>query len=117
MHNGRPERIGTIVARLIDDGPWGKQVKELQALSRWRDMVGLQIARQAQPEALKDGVLVVRVQNSVWLSHLRFLAEELREKLNREIPSAPIREIRFRLGSVEPAAPSPSTAKPPRSKT
>jgi predicted nucleic acid-binding Zn ribbon protein len=107
MKNKRPERIGTIVARLIDDSPWGKQVKELQTLSRWREIVGLQIARQAQPESLKDGVLVVRVQNSLWLSHLRlFLAEELREKLNRELPSAPIREIHFRLGSVDPASPS-----------
>jgi predicted nucleic acid-binding Zn ribbon protein len=106
MHSRRPERIGAIVARLIDESPWGKQVKELQALSRWRDIVGLQIARQAQPESLKDGVLVVRVQNSVWLSHLRFLAEELRAKLNREIPSAPIREIRFRLGSVDLSSPS-----------
>jgi predicted nucleic acid-binding Zn ribbon protein len=102
----RPERIGAIVARLLDDGPWGKQVKELQAFTRWRDIVGIQIARQAQPESFKDGVLVVRVQNSVWLSHLRFLAEELREKLNREIPSAPIEEIRFRLGSVDPVSPS-----------
>jgi predicted nucleic acid-binding Zn ribbon protein len=106
MPSKRPERIGAIVARLIDDSRWGKQVKELQALSRWRDIVGLEIARQAQPESLKEGVLVVRVQNSVWLSHLRFLAEELREKLNREIPSAPIRAIRFRLGSVDPASPS-----------
>jgi len=110
----RPEPIGAILAKLLGESHWGKQIKELEALSRWREIVGPRIAKQAQPESFKDGVLVVAVQNSIWLSHLRFLTAELQEKLNREIPSSPIKEIHFRLGSVEPASSPPSPRKTPR---
>jgi predicted nucleic acid-binding Zn ribbon protein len=109
-YSKRPEPIGAILAKLLDDSHWGRQIKELGALSSWREIVGPRIAKQAQPESFKDGVLVVAVQNSVWLSHLRFLTAELQEKLNREVPSSPIKEIRFRLGSIE----SSSCPRPPR---
>jgi predicted nucleic acid-binding Zn ribbon protein len=112
--NKRPEPIGAILAKLFDDRHWGRHIKELGALSRWREIVGPRIAKQAQPESFKDGVLVVAVQNSIWLSHLRFLAAELQEKLNREIPSSPIKEIHFRLGSIQPASDPRSPRKTPR---
>ena len=112
----RPEPIGAIVAKLLDDSHWGKQIKALGTLSRWREIVGPRIAKQAQPESFKDGVLVVAVQNSVWLSHLRFLTAELQEKLNREIPSSPIKEIHFRLGRVESSSGSRSPRRTSRTK-
>jgi predicted nucleic acid-binding Zn ribbon protein len=114
--NKRPEPIGAILAKLFDESHWGRHIKELGALSRWREIVGSRIAKQAQPESFKDGVLVVAVQNSVWLSHLRFLTAELQEKLNREIPSSPIKEIRFRLGSVESSSQPRSPRRTPRKK-
>ena len=39
--------------------------------------------------------------NSVWLNHLRFLGEELRQKLNQELPSLEIKELRFRQGTLD----------------
>jgi len=112
----RPEPIGAILAKLLDDSHWGRHIKELGALSRWREIVGPRIAQQAQPESFKEGVLVVAVQNSVWLSHLRFLTAELQEKLNREIPSSPIKEIHLRLGSVESSSGPRSPRRTPRTK-
>ena len=114
--NKRPEPIGTILAKLFDDSHWGRHIKELGTLSRWREIVGPRIAKQAQPESFKDGVLVVAVQNSVWLSHLRFLTAELQEKLNREIPSSPIKEIHFRLGSVDSSSSPGSSRRTPPTK-
>jgi len=114
--NQRPEPIGAILAKLLDDSHWGRHIKELGALSRWREIVGPRIAKQAQPESFKDGVLVVAVQNSIWLSHLRFLTAELQEKLNREIPSFPIKEIHFRLSSADSSSSPGSSRRTPRTK-
>jgi predicted nucleic acid-binding Zn ribbon protein len=114
--SNRPEPIGVILTKLLDESHWGRHIKALKTLSRWREIVGPRIAKHAQPESFKDGILVIAVQNSIWLSHLRFLTAELQEKLNREIPSSPIREIHFRLGSVESSSSPGSSRRTPRTK-
>ncbi|NIR13255.1 MAG: DUF721 domain-containing protein, partial [Desulfobacterales bacterium] len=82
----RPEHIGSILKQLFRDKRWENNIEASLPLLRWQEIVGSQLARQTQPEFLKDGVLQIRVENSAWLNHLRFLGEELRQKLNQELP-------------------------------
>ena len=106
----RPEHIGSILKQLFQDQKWENNIEASLPLLRWQEIVGSQLARQTQPEFLKDGVLQVRVENSVWLNHLRFLEEELRQKLNEELPSLEIKELRFRQGTLDKIqSGSPST--------
>ncbi|MGD8255549.1 MAG: DUF721 domain-containing protein [Syntrophobacterales bacterium] len=97
----RPEHIGSILKQLFRDQKWENNIEASLPLLRWQEIVGSQLARQTQPEFLKDGVLQIRVENSVWLNHLRFLGEELRQKLNEELPSLEIKELRFRQGTLD----------------
>ena len=97
----RPEHIGSILKQLFQDEKWENNIEASLPLLRWQEIVGPQLARQTQPEFFKDGVLQVRVENSVWLNHLRFLAEELRQKLHKELPSLEIKELRFRQGTLD----------------
>ena len=97
----RPEHIGSILKQLFQDQKWENNIEASLPLLRWQEIVGSQLAKQTQPEYLKDGVLQVRVENSVWLNHLRFLGEELRQKLNQELPSLEIKELRFRQGTLD----------------
>lgn len=101
MQKEDPEHIGSILKQLFHNSGWDNQLKASLPLLRWQDLVGLEIARQSQPEFLKDGVLQVRVENSVWLSHLRFLEGQLIQILNKKLPSLEIKEIRFRQGPLE----------------
>lgn len=94
--------IGAIINQLLSEQQRFGRLYGSQVLNRWQEVVGSQIARQAQPESLKEGVLRVRVENSVWLNHLHFLGEELRTKLNRVLPQPEIKEIRFRQGPLDP---------------
>ena len=96
----RPEHIGSILKQLFQDQKWENSIEASLPFLRWQEIVGSQLAKQTQPEYLKDGVLQVRVENSVWLNHLRFLGEELRQKLNQELPSLEIKELRFRQGTL-----------------
>ena len=109
----RPEHIGSILKQLFRDQKWENNIEASLPLLRWQEIVGSQLARQTQPESLKDGVLQIRVENSVWLNHLRFLGEELRQKLNEELPSLEIKELRFRQGTLDKVQSDlPSTESP-----
>ena len=111
MHKKRrPEHIGSILKQLFQDQKWENNIEASLPLLRWQEIVGSKLARQTQPEFFKDGVLQVRVENSVWLNHLRFMGEELRQKLNEKLPSLEIRELRFRQGTLDKIqSGSPST--------
>ena len=103
------EHIRVILKELLSDHKRNDPLTGSLTLLRWRKVVGSQISKQAQPEWLRDGVLQVRVENSVWLNHLRFLGEELRQKLNGEHPSLEIKKIRFRQGPLDSFQPPPSS--------
>jgi hypothetical protein len=109
-----PEHIGTILKQLFSEQEWEEQLKASLTLLQWQEVVGTQIARQSQPEYLKDGILHVRVENSVWLNHLRFLGEELRHKLNKKLSSSSVEisEIRFRQGPLDPVTTPPVSTEP-----
>jgi hypothetical protein len=101
MKKEDPEHIGSILEQLFRNPEWKDKLQASLPLLRWQEIVGDKIARQSQPESLRDGVLQVRVANSAWLHHLRFLKRDLRRKLNKELPSLEIKELRFRQGSLE----------------
>ena len=109
MQKKAPEHIGSILNQIFHDRGWEDQLKASLPLLCWEDIVGPKIARQSQPEFLKDEVLQVRVENSVWLSHLRFLGDKLLQMLNKELPSLKIKKIRFRQGPLDTDHKSPPT--------
>jgi len=61
--------------------------------------VGAAIAKNAQPEWIKDGKLRVRVSDPIWLQELGFVEESIKEKLNRRLGRKAVNRIEFRLGS------------------
>ncbi|MEJ2431529.1 MAG: DciA family protein [Deltaproteobacteria bacterium] len=112
MKKEAPEHIGSILEQLLSNPEWKDKVQACLPLLRWQEIVGAKIARQSQPESLNNGVLQVRVANSAWLHHLRFLEGELRQKLNEELPSLKIKELRFRQGPLDQAEPVESASSP-----
>jgi predicted nucleic acid-binding Zn ribbon protein len=54
------------------------RAKSLATLSvSWEEIVGPDVAKHAQPGALKDGELVVIVDHPAWATQLNFLSERL----------------------------------------
>ena len=119
MKKEDPEHIGSILKQLLANPEWKDKLQASIPLLRWKEIVGDKIARQSEPEFLRNGVLQVKVANPAWLHHLRFLEGDLRHKVNKELPSLEIRELRFRQGpldqaeQVEPAT-TPEEDAPPQ---
>jgi len=68
----------------------------------WRDVVGEAIARNAQPEKIRNGTLFVKVSSPVWMQELQFMKEMIAEKLNHRLPGDVVKNIFFMVGRVEP---------------
>jgi len=65
----------------------------------WDGVVGKEIAEHARPSTINRGILLVKVTDSVWLQELEFMAETIREKLNRRLRTDAVRKIRFKVGT------------------
>jgi predicted nucleic acid-binding Zn ribbon protein len=65
--------------------------------TRWAEVAGDEVARQAQPVSERSGVVTVRCTSAVWASELSLMSPRLVRSLNETRPagSAPVRDLRF----------------------
>jgi len=99
--NDEPAPIGASLDRVLGylRAPAARTVKTV--FTEWQALAGPQLAAHAQPIALRDGELLVEVDDPAWASQLRWLEPELRTRLEA-LPGGPkIDRIRFRLRPVE----------------
>lgn len=79
----------------------------------WEEAVGAELAKRSSPLELRRGRLVVAVSSAPWMQQLSFLREQLREALNAAVGQEIVREIRFRVKTVDPPPPPRKPAPPP----
>jgi predicted nucleic acid-binding Zn ribbon protein len=100
-----PAHAGGAIAALVGGLAPASGLAGLQRV--WPQAVGEALAAQAHPSAERDGVVTVTCSSSVWAHELSLMAPQLAERLNAELGSEFVRELRFR------AAPAGAWAKPP----
>jgi hypothetical protein len=113
MDSGRTDVEPRAVAESLDrvTRPFGAPPARFLAsvFSRWEGLVGPEIARHAQPHSLRDGVLLLVVDQPAWATQLRYLTAELVARVGADVSSPDITEIQIRV-----AAPAGATrATPP----
>ncbi len=64
------------------------------------DIVGTTIARNAQPEKIRNGTLFVKVTSPVWMQQLQYMKEMIAEKLNQRLKTDIVKNIFFIVGRV-----------------
>lgn len=92
--------IGDVLDKLIQQ----HRPSTNQALTRiwalWEQAVGSAIAANARPAAFKGNLLLVHVSNSTWLHHLRFLEQDLIQKLNQALEGEYVKHIKLKIGTI-----------------
>jgi predicted nucleic acid-binding Zn ribbon protein len=92
------------------DGALAKAVERLQlehvlregrAITVWSEVVGAQVAEATRAENVRDGVLSVVARSSTWAFELTFHKEKILRGLNTRLGRGTLRDIRFRVGSLE----------------
>jgi predicted nucleic acid-binding Zn ribbon protein len=76
--------------------------------ARWEEAVGEAVARHAQPMKIERGRLLVEVDEPGWATQLRFLENDLLERLRQvDVHDISGLDVRVRRSSKEPGSQRP----------
>src|ERR1041385_3715100 len=103
------ESVGAVLEQSLKRLDLAPRLDEYGVWPIWRDVVGEAIARNAQPEKIRNGTLFVKVSSPVWMQELHFMKEMIAEKLNHRLPGDLVKNIFFMVGRVEPTTASAET--------
>ena len=90
--------LGGVVGSVLEDLGLGEVARAARVVEHWALAVGSEVASHSRPEGLRQGVLEVSVDSSVWCQQLQMnrpqLLAALREALGEDAPE----DLRFRVG-------------------
>ena len=81
-----------------DERPGEEQIK-----SEWEKAVGKAASKHARPVSFRKSTLLVNVDASGWLYDLTTKKKEILKKLDLRFKGRKPKDIRFRIGDVNPA--------------
>ena len=77
-----PARVGDLVGAFLEERGVGSQVRRVQVLEAWSEVVGDAIAGVTRARSVADGTLFVEVRSSPWISELNMIKREILTRLN-----------------------------------
>lgn len=83
----------------------------LKLYQNWPDIIGRPAGIYTHPLEIKEGILVVGVQDHAWLNELRYCRDDLQTKISNFIGRDSIREVRFKLSPARQSAPESQAAR------
>jgi hypothetical protein len=99
--SGHPTAVGDVLGPVLQRVDPEHQLRAYRIWTFWNNEVGDLIARRAQPARFRDGVLFVTVASHSWMQELRFLKDELRDRLNARLGADLVHDVSFISGGVE----------------
>ncbi len=96
-----PVSIARVVSELTIRRGLGRVGTVEQFRRTWEQLVGVELASQCRVASLSRGVLEVVVSSSVVLQELAFRKGELLQAMQSRVPGKAIRDIRFRIGTLD----------------
>lgn len=95
-----PQRIGSVVARLMARTGYAQEQASEALASAWALAVPAQLAGHSRPGAVRRGVLDVFVTHSAIIQEMTFHKQEVLERLAAKLPGAGITDIRCRMAET-----------------
>jgi len=89
----KPVKVGSILKELLNNLGIDKRIEEYEAFFDWKKTVGEKIASVSRAKSVRDGILIVEVKGSVWMSEISMVKHEVLVKLNKGKNRGKIRDI------------------------
>ncbi|HVU71447.1 MAG TPA: DciA family protein [Mycobacteriales bacterium] len=99
---GEPTALGELVAGLVGDRGWDRDVSVARVTACWETVAGADVAAHSRPVSLRDGTLTLEASSTAWATQLRLLAPTLLARIADEVGSGLVTQLRIH----GPAAPS-----------
>jgi hypothetical protein len=100
-HDSQIERLGQVLDKSLKRMEISPRLDEYGVWPIWNDIVGTTIARNAQPEKIRNGTLFVKVSSPVWMQQLQYMKEMIAEKLNQRLKADIVKNIFFVVGRIQ----------------
>lgn len=95
------DRLGDVLAMSLKRLELGQRLDEYAVWPIWNDVVGEPIARNAQPEKIRNGTLFVKVASPVWMQQLQYMKTMIVERINQRLKADIVKNIFFIVGRVD----------------
>ena len=77
-----PQSIGEILAKIKKHTRVGKQLEQARIWERWPELAG-PLAGHGQPRTIKDNVLYIEAQSTVWMHKFAYHKWDIINRINR----------------------------------
>jgi hypothetical protein len=94
------ERLGQVLHKSLQRLELSTRLDEYGVWPIWNDVVGSTIARNAQPEKIRNGTLFIKVTSPVWMQQLQYMKEMIAERLNQRLKTNLVKNLFFVVGQV-----------------
>lgn len=94
------ERLGQVLHKSLQRLELSTRLDEYGVWPIWNDVVGPTIARNAQPEKIRNGTLFIKVTSPVWMQQLQYMKEMIAERLNHRLKTNLVKSIFFVVGQI-----------------
>jgi len=97
-----PQLLGSVFDGLLEERGWRRSVTEARVFADWAGLVGDELARHCEPQALRGGELRITAESSAWATQLRLISTKVLARLAEELGSGVV----IRLVVTGPTGPS-----------
>ena len=111
------DRLGEVLDQSLKRLELAPQLEAYGIWPVWDEVVGKPIARNAQPEKIRNGTLFVKVSSPVWMQQLQFMKDLILEKINQRLRAPVVKNIFFIVGNVARAEAEPDAGQKNRKTT
>lgn len=100
-HDPHLEKLGEILDKSLKRLDLSSRLEEYRVWPIWNEIVGTTIARNAQPEKIRNGTLFVKVSGSTWMQELQYMKEMILQRLNQSLGREVVKNIFFFVGKLD----------------
>ncbi len=83
LANRTTTSLGEVLQTLIEKMGWQDEYDLSIIMNNWNDLVGEKFAKESKPVSLKNGVMTVISQSSVWRAELFYRRHEIIDKISK----------------------------------
>lgn len=96
-----PAKIGALLANVLEKHGVREQVRRMEVLELWPEIVGGDLAKVTRARGVEDTTLFVEVRSSAWLMELNMMKRDFLERVNERIEDTPFERVVFALAETE----------------
>lgn len=89
-----PSDIKNLLMGLAEKWGLKEPASVAKLFSEWEQIVGPQVAAKCRPVTLKDGILRLSTDSPAWAGELRYLAPQIRQRVNEALGKPLVDEVR-----------------------